>query len=367
MQAVLLITRDCNFRCHYCYAGEKRSASMPHHVLEASVRWLLGLGRGPLGVGFCGGEPLTAFEIVKSAVAMLEEGRSRDQALHFSISTNGSLVDDAAAEFLESRRFLVQYSMDGCRAMHDVHRRSADGGSTFAAVDRNLRALLERDLAVDVVMVLTPRNVEHLRESYEYLTREAGASTLCLNISFLTPWSAEDLERLEKALEDLAGLLLDDYRAGKCVDLNLFDEKIRAHVLDRYLADDFCPFGRGKVAVDVDGAVYPCDRLARGGGRRAYAIGSVQKGIDLVKTGSLVQTLRRPQEKCLACEARPRCRNFCGCVNDESTGRLGASSDLLCFAEKLIIRCADDLAAALFEEANPGFLAKFYGGPPRDG
>jgi uncharacterized protein len=361
MQAVLLITRDCNFRCDYCYAGEKRAWAMPPAVLEAAAHWLLGLGQGPLGVGFCGGEPLTAFDLLKTAVRLLEEGRGKDRTLHFSISTNGSLLDDDAARFLEDHGFLVQYSMDGSRAMHDVHRRSAEGRGTFDAVERNLRSLLERDLPVDVVMVLTPRNIEHLPGSYDFLTREVGASTLCLNICHLTPWSAGDLGRLEKVLQDLADRLLSDYREGRCVDLNIFDEKIRAHVAGRYAAEDLCPFGRGKVAVDVDGLIYPCDRIAAGGGRTGYAIGSVGKGIDLVKAGLLLQRLRRPQTRCLSCEARDRCRNFCGCVNVESTGRLDASSDLLCFTEKLAIRCADGLAAALFEEANPVFLAKFYG------
>ena len=360
MQAVLLLTRDCNFRCDYCYAGEKRARVMPPALLEAAVQWLLGLGRGPLGVGFSGGEPLAAFDLVKSAVRLLEQGRRQDQTLHFSISTNGSLLDEGSARFLEDHGFLVQYSMGGNRAMHDVHRRSADGSSTFDAVYRNLRSLLERNLSVDVVMVLTPRNVEHLLESYDFLTREAGASTLCLNICHLTPWSARDLDSLERALSGLAGRLLDDYRAGRCVDLNLFDEKIRAHVLNRYAAGDLCPFGRGKVAVDADGTIYPCDRIAAGGDRKT-AIGSVGKGIDLVRSGLLLERLRRPQDKCRSCEARDRCRNFCGCINHESTGRLDASPDLLCFTEKLAIRCADDLAAALFEEANPLFLAKFYG------
>jgi hypothetical protein len=166
------------------------------------------------------------------------------------------------------------------------------------------------------------------------------------------PRSPRDLDSLERALWGLAGRLLDDYRAGQCVDLNLFDEKIRAHVLDRYAAADLCPFGRGKVAVDVDG------------GDRKTAIGSVGKGIDPARAGLLLERVRRPQARCRSCEARDRCRNFCGCINHESTGRLDASPDLVCFTEKLAIRCADELAAALFREANPLFMAKFYGPCP---
>jgi hypothetical protein len=110
------------------------------------------------------------------------------------------------------------------------------------------------------------------------------------------PRSPRDLDSLERALWGLAGRLLDDYRAGQCVDLNLFDEKIRAHVLDRYAAADLCPFGRGKVAVDVDGVIYPCDRIAAGGDRKT-AIGSVGKGIDPARAGLLLERLRRPQAR----------------------------------------------------------------------
>jgi uncharacterized protein len=349
MQAILLITRNCNFACDYCYAGEKRALDMAPELIASTAALLLGRGDENLGVGFCGGEPLLRFDLIRRAVEELEHEAGPGRTIRFSIATNGSLVDDEAADFFERHGFMVQVSLDGNRAMQAVHRRSREGAETFESAAAGVRRLLARALAVDVVTVV------------EFFTRDLQAPSLCLNVDFLAPWTEDDRRRLGEAFRALASRVAESYRRDRPVSLNLFDEKIRAHIEGRFRAEDHCPFGRGKIAIDVDGDIYPCDRIARAGACRDLVIGRAGTGIDDERAAGLIRRLRRPQDKCLGCEAAGRCRSWCGCVNTETTGSLGASSDMVCFVEKLVIACADEMAGTLFDEQNPRFLSRFYG------
>jgi len=361
MQAIFLITRNCNFACDYCYAGEKQALDMAPELIASTAAWLLGRGDETLGIGFCGGEPLLRFDLVRQAVAELERRAGPDRTIHFSIATNGSLIDDEAADFFERYGFLIQVSLDGNRDMQAVHRRSREGGETFESSAAGVRRLLARAVAVDVVTVVTPRNLDHLPASFEFFTRDLQAPSLCLNVDFLAPWTEGDRRRLGEVFRALASRVAEGYRRDRPVSLNLFDEKIRTHIEGRFRAEDHCPFGKGKIAIDVNGDIYPCDRIARAGACRDLVIGRAGAGIDDGRAAGLIRRLRSPQEKCLGCEAAGRCRSWCGCVNTETTGSLGASSDMVCFVEKLVIACADEMAGTLFEEQNPWFLSRFYG------
>lgn len=132
MHLTLHLTRNCNLRCDYCYAEPGTSEIMPLETDQKAMR--LGLKRNMVscGVVFFGGEPLLAKDRI---FELVEFGRyihkNKKGMFHFKITTNSLLLDEAFLEFVCRQEMLVAMSFDGIKQANDMHRKTADGRSTF--------------------------------------------------------------------------------------------------------------------------------------------------------------------------------------------------------------------------------------------
>ncbi len=338
------------------------TGDMSAEVLEQAVTWTMEASKfdKSAGIGFFGGEPLLARSAMVRAVSMAERmAEELDIAVGFSTSTNGTLLTDADAKYLAYHRFLVQLSLDGGPASHDVHRRFHDGRPTASTVLMALNRLERAGAYVEVASVITPGNVTTLPDSFAMLTRSLGVRRLSMALSVTSDWGKSDLMLLEEALsrvgEELAGL----YRDGVEVVVDLFDEPIEAHIRG-YHPHQYCPFGLGKVAVDIDGTLYPCDRVAGEGRRASVAIGHLDRGIDSDKLEDMRHHVGLEKPPCPTCEIAGRCRHWCGCVNIDASGHYANVSDTFCDLQRLRVKAADTMAEALYQERNPLFLGRFY-------
>ncbi|MFQ6037317.1 MAG: radical SAM protein, partial [Candidatus Aminicenantales bacterium] len=96
----LFVTNACNFDCVYCYQKKGRN-TIEHRTLERALDFFLPfLTRYP-HINFYGGEPLLAFDRIVQAVHYCESQANRSRRrFRYSITTNGSLVDDEVLGFL---------------------------------------------------------------------------------------------------------------------------------------------------------------------------------------------------------------------------------------------------------------------------
>jgi uncharacterized protein len=151
---LLGVTEACNQRCHYCaysggYADDRQhgARTMSRDTAKAAIDFLFAKNRkssSDLHLGFYGGEPLTAFPLIRFAV---EYARSLDwahpESLSFSLTTNGTLLTDEIMRFFLVHKFDVLVSLDGPAEDHDAHRVRKDGKGTFAEVMARIRRFNE--------------------------------------------------------------------------------------------------------------------------------------------------------------------------------------------------------------------------------
>lgn len=150
---LLKVQSSCNLACDYCYvyrAGDESWRSQPRRMspetADLACRRIADHARDhdlrSIRVILHGGEPLlagTAFidGLVRRLRALLPE-RTRAE---FTIQTNGTLVDDEVLELCHVHGIKLGISLDGDRATHDLHRRSAGGAGSHDAVARVLGRL----------------------------------------------------------------------------------------------------------------------------------------------------------------------------------------------------------------------------------
>ncbi len=260
---ILVLTARCNLGCSYCYQRARKPLSMAWRTLRDSLVWALENAGADLSIVFLGGEPLLEFPLIRRAVDLVEERRRVDQHVRYSISTNGTLLCDSVASFLENNRFDTQLSFDGIAEVQDLRAKG-----TFAALDRLLERLRERhprlfleNLTISVTLI--PPAIPFLVDSVRYLIEKD-----CRRIAVEPPitshpaWNDRCAEELDRQFSCMCEMSLDHYRRTNGVPVLLFrgDEPTTGR---RFRRSSMCGVMRGRTpAVDVDGQVYGCALLA---------------------------------------------------------------------------------------------------------
>ena len=163
------LTNRCQSRCITCceesgpdkaWRDELRreeALELARRIGSLGVPYVAFGGGEPLGVSFC----WALFETLAQAGIALK------------LETDGSLIDDAAAERLAALPFdCIQISVDGATAA--THARVRPGSSFAAAVDA-IRRLGARGLSPQLVFVPTRFNIDEIEAAYD-LARSLGCS-----------------------------------------------------------------------------------------------------------------------------------------------------------------------------------------------
>ena len=154
------ITKRCNLKCVHCYASATADAAPGELTTDEALRLLDDLrGYGCPAVLVSGGEPLCrpdAFTLLQHAHAI---------GLPTTLSTNGTLIDDATADRIAAAKVrYVGVSIDGLRPQHDKLRGLAGAfDATLASVHR----LRRRGVRVGLRFTIHALNHRHLDDVFD--------------------------------------------------------------------------------------------------------------------------------------------------------------------------------------------------------
>lgn len=147
LHLIIMPTEKCNFRCTYCYEdfaiGKMRPALVEgvKNLISSRIETL-----SSLQIGWFGGEPTLAPEIVLSINRHVQSLRSDSMSFNSSMSTNGWRLDQKLFRTLTAADVrLYQISLDGMASHHDKSRITAGGKGTFDRIIENITAALQTD------------------------------------------------------------------------------------------------------------------------------------------------------------------------------------------------------------------------------
>ena len=111
---------------------------------------------GSVSFAFQGGEPTIAgLPFFRFFVATVLKYRPGNVRVSYAIQTNGTLLNEQWACFLEENHFLVGLSLDGIRPVHEMYRIDAMGGGTWKQVLAARTLLKKHGVAYNALCVVT--------------------------------------------------------------------------------------------------------------------------------------------------------------------------------------------------------------------
>lgn len=336
----MTVSEQCNLRCEYCphtagaeHCRPHRDVFMSEETALAAVDFFLarsGDVEEPV-ISFYGGEPLLGFDVVKAVAKTVRSAPDGDR-VRFIIDTNGTLVDEDVAAFLNDNHVYVQFSLDGPQQIHDRYRKLRNGAGSYEGVIAGIERMLAHDPRSHERMTFNatlapPLDLRAVIDFFENFApfHKHGVKTLpAARIQFadLTElaFQPRDLDENGAAgesedMDDLRARYLDICKRGRHAELSpVFSSLFDKGIIDYHhrpltiLADEIfptgsCQVGQRKIHVKADGRFLPCER----GGDHMH-IGDVRTGIDLQAIDRLYHKLiEAVGERCRSCWAIRSC------------------------------------------------------------
>jgi uncharacterized protein len=197
LNIVFKISERCNLKCDYCYfffGGDDTWKLHPPLVSQQVIenlgsfaaRAARDYGIENIALIFHGGEPLLMkrqrFSEMCDTLRSYEHGFRFD----FRLQTNAVLVDDEWISLFERHKVCVGVSLDGTRAINDLHRLDQRGLSSYDRTVAGLRRMQEAAVEGKIVEpgLLSVINPDaDGGEVYRHFTHDLGVTYM----SFLTP------------------------------------------------------------------------------------------------------------------------------------------------------------------------------------
>ncbi len=336
------VTPKCNLACEHCYAAERGGADAvldtgeAKRVIDDLAEWKVPV------LLFSGGEPFCREDIRELAEY------AKGKGLRVTFSTNGTLIDDNAADWLASLGTgYVGISIDGTEEMHDRFRRKA---GAYAASVAAIRRLVARGVKVGLRLTVTRMNAAAIPDVFR-LMRDENVPRICIYHLVYTgrgeALAANDLDaperrammdsviaETEKAFAEgrrIEVLTVDNHCDGPYVYLKRPSER----VMGLLRLNGGNSSGEGIACISWDGTVYP-DQFWRN-----HPVGNVRERPFSEIWGnpspdSLLGMMRRKKElvkgRCRACRWLDVCGGNFRARGEAATGDIWGE-DPSCYLE----------------------------------
>ena len=381
---VLNVTNKCNLSCTYCYeygadkltgdqaesANEQLAKLRPMMAPETareSIDFLFrSCGDRPVvSITFFGGETLLNFPTIQAAVEYAEEQAANlNKRVHFSLTTNATLLSDDVIRFLVAHRFGVTISIDGDQKEQDRHRKYKSGKGSFEEIEPRIRKLLatnrrERGRPVGARVTLT-REARSVIDTYRFLVNDLGFDevgfapvTASAEQGYAMGVSAYDsmLGEFQELTHDFVRAASADEQHG-FANLNDMLRELHHGVQKAHP----CGAGLGLLGVSTEGELGLCHRFVES---KSHAVGDVQNGVDEDKRSTFLSDAHVDNKAdCDSCFARPLCAG--GCYHEAHVRHADATKANMHACDW--IRGWTDMglsAYARIMSANPKFFARY--------
>ncbi len=334
----LHICHDCNLRCRYCFADEgayhAKREFMSLETAKAAIDFLIenSGNRKILETDFFGGEPLMNFDVVKQTVYYAkEQAAKRGKKFLFTLTTNGLLLKDDVAKFLNEEMENVVLSIDGRKEVHDAVRKTANGKGSFDLVIENLKNFvrIRGNKSYYVRGTFTAKNLDFSKDVLFLADNGFDSISLEPVVTDIPDLAItkEDLSRICDEYDVLCDKYLEREAEGNGFNFFHFNVDLEGGpCLSKRVSA--CGAGNEYFSVVPNGDIYPCHQFA---GDKEFCMGNVFEGkLDKTIRDRFKNSCLFTRKKCENCFAKFICSGGCSANNYHFNGDINEPYEITC-------------------------------------
>lgn len=327
------LVSGCNLACEYCYlsAYAKTVQKLNLKQLEDILRFITHSGLLPKTIYFIGGgEPTLNFDLLRQMPELCKINGLG--GVHFSLTTNGTTLNDEMISFFKENKFDLSISLDGDNQVTNASRKYRDGRGVFQDVFTNLNLLMENEVPFTCKALLQPKN--NIFETFRFFeTNQIEFAIDFANDAFdghyLT--DLQDIELLKSKLSSVCDYYVfrDSSKKIHCTSIRSGLSRIHRRIRNR----TGCQSVVNGYTIDLDGKIYTC---SMGSGNERLKIGDIGNGIDYydaIRRKCYPETVDK-KEACKTCWAKYLCGGGCFALNTIKTGDPNVPDSYRCEVEK---------------------------------
>jgi uncharacterized protein len=329
------VTQSCNFRCSYCIYGDSGNEQQRKHsskkmdlpTAKKCIDFLFNHSRDTevVSIGFYGGEPLLEKKIIKQCVEYAEE-LFEGKEINYSITVNGSLLNEDAVIFFEKYNFNVLISFDGPKDIQNMQRRLAlNGSGTYDLVEENLKNIRinhkEFIKNISINSVIDPiNNLDNINGAFEKnkflkgitvqqteIDDEFSDEKTIITYDYLSKKNYEIFKGTLAYLNKIDKDKINGFATNHLVELTKIEEIMSNSIpiQDEMSHAGPCIPGAFKLFSNAYGDLYPCERVSELSD--VMKIGNINSGFDIFKARKILNIAQITEEKCINCWAISHC------------------------------------------------------------
>ncbi len=336
------VTQVCNLHCVYCGAGGDGTYGSPQNRISVDktlpqLKFLMEkLSPGDkFGITFIGGEPLLFPKgILAIAEYANEFANTRGINLKYSLTTNGTLFNEATLEILKVIKPNITVSLDGDAKINDMVRPTKTTESSTEKVLEGLRLILENraELGTIGIQGVYGKHNTDVLGAYRFFRElnvdwyEFSFDHECSDPTISQNYTNSLISAAELALSTGGEFELKKIKTFSYV----FD-----HLDSKKKIDSYCGSGKSYLSIDSKNNVFTCP----------WAVNdpkeAVGKGIDLEM--NRLQPYRKPlvlENNCQSCWAKYLCGGGCMWAHKMTTGNRHTPDPTYCKRTRSLISTA---------------------------
>lgn len=364
----LVTTRDCNLNCNYCFEGKKNNMLMPDTSIKQIISFIESTknrdfiyDKDEIRVDFNGGEALLNKSFLKKFIE-----QSENLKYTYSITTNGTLIDQEIIDLINKYNINIQISLDGQKETHNHNRKFSNGEGSFDIVLSKLKQLQEKcqNTNISIACVVTPETVHCFSDNVAFLV-ENGFYDISTAPCSDYKWSMEDYEEYKKQIHSIGELYIKSIEENNYFSFNPFRRKIENTL--RGLKKGKCDAIKGQLAILPDGNILPCGVFIGCENEENFYIGNIKDDFDIGKVNSFFKKYSViDYSVCEKCSIFGRCKNDCLALNNRVNKEMLKCDIVTCNINQIVIFEVDRILEYFVANRNKYFYKYFKQYLPQD-
>lgn len=350
----LILTRDCNLKCKYCFVDKEHD----NITYETAIDTVEFIAKNSLeykdipSLNFFGGEPTLRWNDI--IVPLTRYVRSKyGKNFTLSMTSNGILFDDEKLRFMKENDIGLLFSIDGDKKTQDLNRPTRDGHSSFDILKDKIPLILKYFPNVTFRSTTDHDNVSEFFNNHKFAV-ENGFKSVFNIVNVFTNWSKDEKSELKRQIDMLGEYYARIKLEKRNICFSPFDEMFsklkrikEANCSNSYrkIGEGFLGFGRCGIgasrfaSVGTDGKLYSCQEMV--GNRESghvFVIGDIYNGED---NKARLEIIKKYDPKkvvcstgvntCKSCKMNNICDGSCLINNYFTSGDFNIMPSILCF------------------------------------